>query len=438
MTERLVKIKTGNFKSLKDFEMPLGKFNVLIGPNGSGKTNVLEFFTLVRSCMFPKATPAYPFAYWSRYKNIAWSGNEHESIYTHIEYAIDNYHITYDARFIGSNTSRLEILEESLHIKDYLTVTLQDDIVKFDFDTSFADSIKHIFKIDACDTDDYMYNSLTKGLDSLKGFSIAHDSNDTSILKAQITSDQLSITDDVAVHRIMEQAANSIESPYLLSPAIKNDQYRDSLYYLATNYLKKANSVVCLRHMDYTSLRQSVPIEYSAEINEYGEGLINLLFRWFNKEQKLPESITLALEALFPGWWISFEVTQEATIIMQVRDGPITLAPASIPDGFYKLLAILAAVELDPQILLIDEIETSLHPRIIEYIIGVLKEAESTVIITTHSPLVVDSVDVEDITLMENTGHKSTCRKIKNPDELKKELAQKRIALSDSWLYGEI
>ena len=43
MTETITKIKADNIKSLKDFEMTLGKFNVLIGPNGSGKTNILEF-----------------------------------------------------------------------------------------------------------------------------------------------------------------------------------------------------------------------------------------------------------------------------------------------------------------------------------------------------------------------------------------------------------
>ncbi len=38
------RIKVYNFKSLVNFEMPLAKFNCLVGLNGSGKSTVLQFF----------------------------------------------------------------------------------------------------------------------------------------------------------------------------------------------------------------------------------------------------------------------------------------------------------------------------------------------------------------------------------------------------------
>ena len=34
-----------NFKSVVDLNMPLGRFNVLIGENGCGKSNILEAIT---------------------------------------------------------------------------------------------------------------------------------------------------------------------------------------------------------------------------------------------------------------------------------------------------------------------------------------------------------------------------------------------------------
>ena len=37
-------IKVYNFKSLDNFELPLAKFNCLVGLNGSGKSTVLQFF----------------------------------------------------------------------------------------------------------------------------------------------------------------------------------------------------------------------------------------------------------------------------------------------------------------------------------------------------------------------------------------------------------
>ena len=38
-------IKIQNFKSVVDLDIPLGRFNVLIGENGCGKSNILEAIT---------------------------------------------------------------------------------------------------------------------------------------------------------------------------------------------------------------------------------------------------------------------------------------------------------------------------------------------------------------------------------------------------------
>jgi AAA15 family ATPase/GTPase len=41
------KLKVKNYKSLKDVELELDKFNVLIGPNASGKSNLLDCVTFI-------------------------------------------------------------------------------------------------------------------------------------------------------------------------------------------------------------------------------------------------------------------------------------------------------------------------------------------------------------------------------------------------------
>lgn len=435
MTETITKIKADNFKSLKDFEMPLGKFNVLIGPNGSGKTNILEFFILLSSCISPQKIPAYPFAYWGRYKNLVWFGNEHESIHMQVSYVVDDHVVRYDSTIANSGSGRLEILEERLHIEDYLTVMRQDREIKFFFDAAFVNDIKSAEK-NIREGKVFSSKKLMQIFNSTKSFTIPHVDNDISILKAIKWTPDHPINNNIVLLQTFYQTSDGLQMHGFLSPAIKNK--RIPLYGLAENYLTNTGNIILLRHMDYTNLRYSTPVDSSTELDEDGDGLVNLLFQWFNRDQKLPDIITLALETLFPGWQISFQVTHEANIIMQVSDGQMTLAPTSIPDGFYKLLAILVAVELNPRILLIDEIETSLHARIIEYVIGILKNTESAVIITTHSPLVVDSVDADDLIFVENSEHKSTCHKIKDPDELKKELVDRGIAISDSWLYGEL
>lgn len=44
MDRRLISFEVEHFRSLRKITLPLGPLNVLVGPNGSGKTTVLEVF----------------------------------------------------------------------------------------------------------------------------------------------------------------------------------------------------------------------------------------------------------------------------------------------------------------------------------------------------------------------------------------------------------
>ncbi len=43
------KIEIKGYKSIKDMELPLRSVNILIGANGSGKTNFLSFFEFLKN-----------------------------------------------------------------------------------------------------------------------------------------------------------------------------------------------------------------------------------------------------------------------------------------------------------------------------------------------------------------------------------------------------
>ena len=197
------------------------------------------------------------------------------------------------------------------------------------------------------------------------------------------------------------------------------------------------NGIILLRNLNYDILHQPAQTNNPVLLQENGNGLINVLFQWKLKRQ-MPSSIKDALEELFPGWSIDFRLTDDGRILMRVNDGDQLLNPPSIPDGFYKLLAILAAVELNPRFLLIDEIETSLHAKIIEYILDELQTCNSTVVITTHSPAVIDLVSLKDLVLVERFENETVCRRIKEPDKLNKALLNEGLTTSEKWLYGKI
>jgi len=89
-----------------------------------------------------------------------------------------------------------------------------------------------------------------------------------------------------------------------------------------------------------------------------------------------------------------------------------------VADGLWKVLAIIIAIERKPRRLIIDELENSLHPEAIEYVVNELRNSESTVIATTHSPAVVDVAKPEDLILVEkDAGGNTITRRISDPEK---------------------
>lgn len=63
-------------------------------------------------------------------------------------------------------------------------------------------------------------------------------------------------------------------------------------------------------------------------------------------------------------------------------------------DGMLRILAVLAQVQShNGSLLLLDEIENGINPQIIEQLVDTLVEAKTQVIVTTHSPMILNYLD---------------------------------------------
>ncbi len=58
----LKKVVIKNFKSLHDCEIDIGKLNVVVGANASGKSNLVEAFRLLKKIYVDK--DPFPFLEW--------------------------------------------------------------------------------------------------------------------------------------------------------------------------------------------------------------------------------------------------------------------------------------------------------------------------------------------------------------------------------------
>ena len=442
-------ISVKNFKSLRDFRTTLDGFNVLIGPNGSGKTNVLELFKFANLCIDPLRVPAYPFAAWSGFGNIVWRHDEGLPISIQASHTVAGHRVEYVAELAGSS-GKLEYLGEKLFISDYITLARSMSDVEIILDSKFRGRIQSDLDANlglgkSRRTRILVQPQIFKIQTQISILRYLHQYSPTISLENILrimrdvgkSSQEYSDIKDIGVFRWLEEEWDQM----IYVPTIQISNKRQSEQYLhqhAVDFFVGSESVILLRQLNYSALRKAPQVEQRAQLKEDGSGLVGILFRWYNTRRGLPDRFSAALEALFPKWQISFTVTDDGRILLNAHDGNTDLRPPSIPDGFYKMLVILAAVELNPKFLLIDEIEASLHAEMIEYIMEELRACDSKVITTTHSPAVIDAVKLEELTLLERTGAGTTCRRIEDPAALKERLNGLGITVSEGWLYGKI
>ncbi|ODS37130.1 MAG: hypothetical protein A7316_09620 [Candidatus Altiarchaeales archaeon WOR_SM1_86-2] len=74
MEFKLKSINIQNFKSLKDTKIELADFNILVGANGSGKSNIVDVFSFLKH--INQEGTINPFIRYGGYKNLVWKKND--------------------------------------------------------------------------------------------------------------------------------------------------------------------------------------------------------------------------------------------------------------------------------------------------------------------------------------------------------------------------
>jgi len=202
----------------------------------------------------------------------------------------------------------------------------------------------------------------------------------------------------------------------------------------------RQGDIVILRQIAFRTIRSPQPFKKETLLAEDAGNLANVFHSVFVERGGVPDRVRAAISHIFgEGIKIRPEITEDGRIYIKVFEDDFELKPTMVADGLWKVLAIMVTIEHRPTILLIDELENSLHPEAVEYIVNELKSSGIIVIATTHSPAVVDIVDPEDLILVEkNTEGNTITRRIPEPHRVKEWMARHGITLSEGWLYGEI
>ncbi|MEW5738647.1 MAG: AAA family ATPase [Myxococcota bacterium] len=209
----------------------------------------------------------------------------------------------------------------------------------------------------------------------------------------------------------------------------------------ASKALGHVLSSVRLMRLDPDELRAPTPLLADAApldfTNHRGRGLGALLDAVFSRRAATFLELQARLVELFPtvdGFRL-FTTAEGRQIGIRLKDGT-EVPPGAMSEGMLYFLAFAVLPYLQPtSILLVEEPENGLHPARIAEVMKVLRKlSESTqVLIATHSPLVINELQPEEVTVVTRTAEAGT-RFTPIKDTKNFEQRSRVYALGELWL----
>ena len=444
MRAMLKKIEIKNFKSLEDCSIELMDFNVVIGPNASGKTNFVELFTLLRRIYVDREP--FPFLDWWGYDNVVWDRKEELPITVKLFFELAGYNFSFETVFTGVG-GRFQILKEAFEIEGILTLEREGEWLRVRHDKKFFeeawDKIQHWWGEEA--PFDQFFRRGKKGLIE-QSVRVNKEDIPSSVFSVFGYNKMANYRENLTLSLVSYQQQPVQQYQLLiLEPSTKEQiETRVPFSWEMERLIQKfIKNTTILKGLDIRKMKEPYKQRRDVLISEDGNNVCNILYNQFLKENKIPDRVDSLLSYIFPDTSLRFELTQDGRVLMKVFERYtsgrlLELTALGISDGFYKALTILTALESEPSLLVVDEVENSLHAKALELLIDELKMSECMTILTTHSPMVVDIVEPKDLILVEKGDEGTVFRRTEKPEEVRKELSERGITLSERWLYGKL
>ena len=337
------RFKIRNFKSIKEIDFKFSQLNILIGMNGAGKSTILQALDFISQLMHSNSITTWLESRDWKPHDLNCKLLKESNIEVEVEVELDNQDIViwvaqFNRASLKCTNEKIMVNQEEALISKSRELTIPIFIGKIN-----TSNILHL------------------------------DSNEKTGL---------------AKFHTIQEYEGSILSTLSIDKSGFNFVFRKELLEFRA-FLRNIKSLELLApHL----MRKSTRTNEDDHVGIGGEKLSSYLFK-LNEEQK--ENLIGFLKNFYPniidfktknqrsGW--KKLIIQESTSIVNIEH-----EARHINDGLLRILAILAQLQSTPSFLMLDEIENGVNQEIIEKLVNILLNSKTQLLITTHSPLVLN------------------------------------------------
>jgi len=371
------RIKVSNFKSFKDLDIKLNRFDVLVGANASGKSNFVQIFKFIRDISNLGLDNA-----------ISLQGSEY----------LTNIGIPLPQMF-SLKIEGLPDVQFGIRVAESLIARIKE--VDYEFELRFEPNKKG-FEIRS--------DSLSLPIDYVR---VKKDKNGKIKDDKVIGPGRIELRNKKGkpVFELQHPESIKIEKKDVFPPFMfTREELKPTTLLLQTPYflptLEHTFGDIAIYDFDPKLSKKAVSVAGKSELEEDGSNLslvMKNIVENTNKKRKFSNLIKDLLPFVVD---LSTDKFADRSLLFKLRESyfPEVYFPASfISDGTVNIGAMLIALYFEEKTLcIIEEPERNIHPYLISKVMDMMKDASENkqIIITTHNPEVVKHTDLENILLV--------------------------------------
>lgn len=384
----LTKVHIKNFKSLKDVTLTFGPNNVLVGPNMSGKSNLVDFFRFVRDLLFPAQTGLNgvygAFNPRNGFPSVTWKG-------------------------------------------------AQDPVILFQLEAAIGRKPRlSTWKYEVSLLGNFQYGGVNVYRENL---SVTDEAGTAALIETNDQRRDIYARDGKKISEVADPGRLGLEYEFPNWDGIK---------------LRRSIFSWRFYNLIPQDMRKSNPTAAPDSLNPAGDNLSAWLMLLQTRYSESFDRVRSAAKDILPGVDSIFtSPTPQSTVYLASNEthlsAPITVAEMS--DGelaFIALLSLLYAPQkLRPDICFVEEPENHLHPRLMSILTGLLQQVQrehgrgnGQLFLTTHSPYLLDKFSIEDLLVFSKKEGATVVTRPGDRDELKTLITDEQIGLGELYYSG--